>query len=114
MFIQHHNLSYEATVASSTNDGEPFKLGSLIYRGDSQSLALVNHNTALQRKVLLLGYSKKSSHHDIIGQFGRCHPMNNRYGTTALHIHKILAEVVRAYMYLGTVYVNNHSTLRAQ
>ena len=47
------------------------ELGFLEYSGDSKSLTLVNHDTALQRKVLLLGYSQKSSHYGSIGQFGK-------------------------------------------
>lgn len=50
--------------------GQRGELGLLEYNEDSQCLTLVNYNTALHRKVLLLGYSKKSNHHDIIGQFG--------------------------------------------
>ena len=45
-------------------------LGSVTYSDRTQSLTLINHSTALHRKVLLLGYSKKASHHDVIGQFG--------------------------------------------
>lgn len=31
---------------------------------------MTNCSTALKRKVLLLGYSEKAKHHDVIGQFG--------------------------------------------
>lgn len=54
--------SYKAMLGSTV-------LGSVTYSDKTQSLTLINHSTALHRKVLLLGYSKKASHHDVIGQF---------------------------------------------
>ena len=39
--------------------------------GCVKTLKVWHYNTALQRKVLLLGYSQKSNHHDIIGHFGK-------------------------------------------
>ena len=41
-----------------------------MYCKKTQCLTLVNYSTALKRKVLLLGYSEKAVHHDVIGQFG--------------------------------------------
>ena len=71
--IQERHWSYKATAVSSTGTEAAtggVELGSLVYSEEDKSLALVNRDTSLQRKVLLLGYSKKASHHDIIGQFG--------------------------------------------
>ena len=46
-------------------------LGSLAYDKEKKTLTLVNHNTQLHTKVLLLGYTSKRGHHDVIGQFGK-------------------------------------------
>ena len=45
-------------------------LGYIVYDRKDKRLTLVNHNTQLKTKVLLLGYTNKRGHHEIIGQFG--------------------------------------------
>ena len=56
----------------SYGEGEEVLLGSLIFEPSNKTLNLINHNTALMPKVLLMGYTDKCGHHDIIGQFGEC------------------------------------------
>ena len=46
------------------------ELGRIIYSPARGRLTLVNHDTELMRKVLLLGFSKKASNKEVIGQFG--------------------------------------------
>ena len=65
---------FEAKLYTTAPGKEPEEiatLGSLNYNKDSKRLVLVNRNTQLETKILLLGYSDKRTHHDIIGQFGR-------------------------------------------
>ena len=45
-------------------------LGKIVYSPFRKKLILVNYNTELMRKVLLLGFSKKASSKEVIGQFG--------------------------------------------
>lgn len=64
-------MSESARSTDSRRDSEnDIILGSLIYDKDTRNLILINHNTKLKKKILLLGYSEKRSHHDVIGQFG--------------------------------------------
>ena len=46
------------------------ELGRIVYFPSKEKLTLINYNTELMRKVLLLGYSKKTSNKEVIGQFG--------------------------------------------
>ena len=46
------------------------ELGRIVYSPARERLTLVNHDTELMRKVLLLGFSKKASNKEVIGQFG--------------------------------------------
>ena len=46
------------------------ELGKIVYCPSRKKLTLINYNTELMRKVLLLGFSKKSSSKEVIGQFG--------------------------------------------
>ncbi|XP_077997612.1 uncharacterized protein LOC144450773 [Glandiceps talaboti] len=50
--------------------GRPEIYGSLHYDICNKRLTLVNRKISLQKKILLLGYSSKSKHKDVIGQFG--------------------------------------------
>ena len=55
------------------DDGEgsiDIELGRIDYNPTRQKLTLINHDTELMRKVLLLGFSKKASNKEVIGQFG--------------------------------------------
>ena len=45
-------------------------LGKIVYSPFRKELILVNYNTELMRKVLLLGFSKKAASKEVIGQFG--------------------------------------------
>ena len=46
------------------------ELGRIVYHPTRKRLTLINHDTELMRKVLLLGFSKKASSKEVIGQFG--------------------------------------------
>jgi len=46
------------------------ELGRIVYLPSRERLTLINYNTELMRKVLLLGFSKKASNKEVIGQFG--------------------------------------------
>lgn len=46
------------------------ELGRIVFSPARQKLTLINHDTELMRKVLLLGFSKKASSKEVIGQFG--------------------------------------------
>ena len=59
--------NFEAKMIHGTTE---IVLGHIVYDQENRRLTLVNHNTELQGKVLLLGYTHKSGHHDVIGQFG--------------------------------------------
>ncbi|XP_070570821.1 uncharacterized protein [Ptychodera flava] len=59
---------YQAVVSSKSKPPEVF--GYLQYNALQQRLNLINHRTALEKKILLLGYSSHSRHKDVIGQFG--------------------------------------------
>jgi len=48
------------------------ELGWLQYLPEEQMLVMVNREVGLSRKVLLLGYSSKAKHRDVIGYVGRC------------------------------------------
>jgi hypothetical protein len=43
------------------------ELGTVDYDAPSETLTLINRNTALARKVLLLGHSVKAQHADVAG-----------------------------------------------
>ena len=45
-------------------------LGCLQYNVLKNKLHLVNKHTSLHKRILLLGYSKKSEKREVIGQFG--------------------------------------------
>ena len=67
---------YEVMWVSHIKE-EPILVGQLYYDPDSQCLTMINKNTCLQRRCLLLGFtSKKDEGKDrrasIIGQFGVC------------------------------------------
>lgn len=49
---------------------EVMELGKIVYFPSREKLTLINYNTELMRKVLLLGFSKKASNREVIGQFG--------------------------------------------
>ena len=46
------------------------ELGKIIYCSSNGRLYLVNNNTKLLRKILLLGFSQKANNKEVIGQFG--------------------------------------------
>lgn len=46
------------------------EVGSIEYSPQERRIALINHQVGLGREVLLLGYSKKAQHADVIGSFG--------------------------------------------
>lgn len=62
-------LEHYQALATDDNDTEVI-LGSLIYDGVHNRLTLINKNTSLHKKILLLGYSKKAETRQVIGQFG--------------------------------------------
>ncbi|XP_077997341.1 uncharacterized protein LOC144450572 [Glandiceps talaboti] len=59
---------YTANVTFVTNVPKPY--GTLHYDVVNKRLTLVNKEVCLQKKILLLGYSSKSKHKEVIGQFG--------------------------------------------
>ena len=69
--IEGNKCKFEARLKHREED---LLLGSLIYDASRETLNLINHNTALRTKVLLMGYTSKVDHHDIIGQFGKTTP----------------------------------------
>jgi hypothetical protein len=74
--LQNGNAEFNAKVVMSAGnpkeDKDPTEItmGTLMYNRENQTLTLINYNTELQTKMLLLGFSEKRSHHDVIGQFG--------------------------------------------
>lgn len=54
----------------SCKEERSVELGRIVYSPARERLTLVNHDTELMRKVLLLGFSKKASNKEVIGQFG--------------------------------------------
>ena len=68
---QTHSLdqSFGGSVDQKTTASD-VELGKIVYFPSKEKLSLINHNTELMRKVLLLGYSKKTSNKEVIGQFG--------------------------------------------
>eukprot|EP00118_Oscarella_pearsei_P021228 m.237397 g.237397 ORF g.237397 m.237397 type:complete len:353 (+) comp40145_c0_seq62:2410-3468(+) len=63
---------YVASVSVPGENGRTTytPLGEIHFNGKLRRLTLVNHQTSLARKVLLLGYSKKARCEDVIGRFG--------------------------------------------
>ncbi|XP_048238002.1 uncharacterized protein LOC124111395 [Haliotis rufescens] len=60
---------YEAFIKNPVSKKEKI-LGHLIYNVLENRLMLTNECTALQKKILLLGYSAKADTKEVIGQFG--------------------------------------------
>ena len=58
------------TFDGSLENDHRLELGRIVYSPARQKLTLINHDTELVRKVLLLGFSKKTSNKEVIGQFG--------------------------------------------
>ncbi|KAL9965928.1 hypothetical protein ACROYT_G029795 [Oculina patagonica] len=58
------------TFDGSPQDGHRLELGRIVYSPAKEKLTLINRDTELMRKVLLLGFSKKASSKEVIGQFG--------------------------------------------
>ncbi len=54
----------------SDSSAEKVLLGSLVFDKILNRLELVNKFTSLHKRVLLLGFSKKSQKREVIGQFG--------------------------------------------
>lgn len=48
----------------------PVELGRCFFEPHSESLILINHRVGIERKALLMGFSKKARHCDVIGAFG--------------------------------------------
>ena len=74
--LQVEEWKYVAKL--SYGEEQEVLLGSLIFEPGNKTLNLINHNTALKPKVLLMGYTDKCGHHDIIGQFGEHQHMVTR------------------------------------
>ncbi|XP_060065602.1 uncharacterized protein LOC132545939 [Ylistrum balloti] len=64
-----NNHNFKACLVNSDTREETI-LGRLIYNQFENKLTLINSCTELHKKILLLGYSGKSSSKEIIGQFG--------------------------------------------
>lgn len=64
-------VKFNAALHYPNAAADPINLGSILYDKENKTLSLVNHNTRLEDKVLLLGYTSKSGHADVIGQFGK-------------------------------------------
>lgn len=64
--------SFEGSERFDQNEttASGLELGRIVYFPSKEKLTLINYNTELMRKVLLLGYSKKTSDKEVIGQFG--------------------------------------------
>ena len=61
---------FDGSLSDGCKEGRSVELGRIVYSPDREKLTLVNHDTELMRKVLLLGFSKKASNKEVIGQFG--------------------------------------------
>ncbi|XP_077997343.1 uncharacterized protein LOC144450575 [Glandiceps talaboti] len=80
MFCMYHKIEFQEIIDSESEviykafmvrkAQEPESFGYMHYDRFGQRLTLVNQNVALERKILLLGYSNHSRHKDVIGQFG--------------------------------------------
>lgn len=55
---------FEAAVGSETN------LGFCSYHQNERRLVLMNRSVAIERRALLMGFSQKAKHRDVIGAFG--------------------------------------------
>lgn len=64
----HFYTAWENPVKQRDNQAR--ELGKILYCEDNGRLYLVNHNTSLMRKILLLGFSQKAGNKEVIGQFG--------------------------------------------
>ena len=73
-------------MQASEVENERITFGSLHYDRDKKTLTLINRNTQLPTKVLLLGYTSKRGHHDVIGQFGK--------------LSSFLYKIYKLYMYI--------------
>ena len=69
--FQSVNGKFDRTFESTRDQQQRnVVLGKIVYSPFRKKLILVNYNTELMRKVLLLGFSKKASSKEVIGQFG--------------------------------------------
>ena len=61
---------YQAFIQHPAKSDDKIILGILSYHREEQKLFLLNKHTSLEKKILLLGYSKKAETQNVIGQFG--------------------------------------------
>ena len=62
--------TFDFTLSDHRKEEGGVELGRIVYSPTGERLTLVNYDTELMRKVLLLGFSKKASSKEVIGQFG--------------------------------------------
>lgn len=94
-------------MQASEAENEKITFGSLHYDKDKKTLTLINRNTQLPTKVLLLGYSSKRGHHDVIGQFGELHvavkflyKVYKVYACAHVHVHFVYFKYT-LYLHVG-------------
>lgn len=67
---QKCDQTFHGSHSGDRKEERSVELGRIVYTPARERLTLVNHDTELMRKVLLLGFSKKASNKEVIGQFG--------------------------------------------
>ena len=67
---QKCDQTFDGSLSDDRKGERSVELGRIVYSQARERLTLINHDTELMRKVLLLGFSKKSSNKEVIGQFG--------------------------------------------
>jgi len=67
---QKCDKTLDGSLSDDRKEERSVELGRIIYSLVREKLTLINHDTELMRKVLLLGFSKKASTKEVIGQFG--------------------------------------------
>ena len=67
---QKCDQTFDGSLSDDRKEERSVELGRIVYSPARGRLTLINHDTELMRKVLLLGFSKKASNKEVIGQFG--------------------------------------------
>lgn len=67
---QKCDQTFDGSLSDDRKEERSVELGRIVHSPARERLTLVNHDTELMRKVLLLGFSKKASNKEVIGQFG--------------------------------------------
>ena len=67
---QKCDQTFDGSLSDDRKGERSVELGRIVYSQARERLTLINHDTELMRKVLLLGFSKKASNKEVIGQFG--------------------------------------------